>query len=304
VPRRRSHPWLVLVVALVAVAACGEDETSTSTGPGDGSTPPTTSAEASEPGEQRYEGSGTVLESPEHGPQLCSGVEDSLPPQCSGIELIGWSWDEADGEEAASGTTWGDFSVVGTWDGTALTLTEPPGEPVPYDREAANAEWQALAETPCDEPEGGWQVVDPATTTDAAMRAAGEYARQQPDVGTTWIDQTYEAGDGSEGNAMGDPELLTYNATFTGDLERHEAAMREIWGGRLCVSEATITATELVAIRHAVEAEIDFTWSALDEIGGRVELGVTVDDGLTEQLEAEHGEGRILLVPQLTPVEG
>jgi hypothetical protein len=127
--------------------------------------------------------------------------------------------------------------------------------------------------------------------------------RTQPDRGGSWIDQTYERPDGSEGNAANDPTALTYNVSFTGDLERHEAAIREIWGGKLCVSEAPVSATELTAIRSAVEADVDFTWSATDEVGGWVELGVVVDDGLQEQLDQRHGEGIVRLYPTLVPVD-
>lgn len=76
----------------------------------------------------RYEARLTVLESPEHGPELCFNVEDSSPPQCGGLPLSGWDWAEVDGEDTASGTTWGEYHVVGTYDGTLLTLTETPSE--------------------------------------------------------------------------------------------------------------------------------------------------------------------------------
>src|SRR5690606_13734483 len=65
-----------------------------------------------------YRVSGTVLESPEHGPQLCHAVMTSLPPQCGGIDLVGWDWGAVEGEESVSGTTWGSYQVTGTWDGS------------------------------------------------------------------------------------------------------------------------------------------------------------------------------------------
>jgi len=36
-----------------------------------------------------YQGSFTVLESPDHGPELCTSVRESLPPQCSGLPVGG-----------------------------------------------------------------------------------------------------------------------------------------------------------------------------------------------------------------------
>lgn len=78
-----------------------------------------------------HTGSGTVLESAEHGPELClGGVEESLPPQCSGVPLVGWQWEAVSGAEFGMGTTWGSYSVTGTFDGKVLTLTEPAGEQV------------------------------------------------------------------------------------------------------------------------------------------------------------------------------
>jgi hypothetical protein len=58
--------------------------------------------------------SGTVLESPDHGPQLCHAVAESYPPQCPGLEVVGWNWAAVDGEEFAGGTTWGAYEVTGT----------------------------------------------------------------------------------------------------------------------------------------------------------------------------------------------
>jgi hypothetical protein len=87
-----------------------------------------------------HTGSGTVLQSPAHGPELCFDVMQSLPPQCSGIPLLGWDWAQVDGEESANGSTWGEYAVTGRWDGSALTVTErdapPPrgvGDPDPIE---------------------------------------------------------------------------------------------------------------------------------------------------------------------------
>jgi hypothetical protein len=66
---------------------------------------------------------------------LCAGaVASSLPPQCGGPVIAGWDWDAVDDEETENGVTWGEYDVVGTWDGTAFTLTRAPvptPEPVP-----------------------------------------------------------------------------------------------------------------------------------------------------------------------------
>ena len=45
-----------------------------------------------------------------------------------------------------------------------------------------------------------------------------------------------------------DPAAFVLNVTFTGDPAEHEAALREIYGGPLCVSGAERSAAELEAI--------------------------------------------------------
>ncbi len=73
-----------------------------------------------------------MLESTEHGPQLClGGIAASLPPQCGGPDIVGWSWDAVDAEEAANGTTWGSYRVVGTYTDAVFSLTEPATSPDP-----------------------------------------------------------------------------------------------------------------------------------------------------------------------------
>ena len=294
---------VALALTLVLLAACGGgDEVVTSDGP-----------RPSEPvgdrpaGEQRYTVTTTVLESPQHGPQLClAGTLDSYPPQCGGPDVVGWDWEEVPAKESASGTTWGDYTVVGTWDGEVFTLTEPPAEPTRVDPPADDDRFA----TPCPEPEGGWQVVDPATATDAAMQAAIEYAEAQPDVGGVWLDQSINPASPREQpdeGAMNDPGRLVLNVTFTGDLERHEAELRDRWGGPLCVSRAAASMPALERIRAEVEEELAgrYLHSSIDVVRGRVEIGVIADDGsLQQRFDERHGDGVVAVSPMLQPVEG
>ncbi len=59
----------------------------------------------------------TVLEKDSRGdgPQLCvGGVAESFPPQCSGVDLLDWSWDdEAGAFQERAGVRWGEFMVTG-----------------------------------------------------------------------------------------------------------------------------------------------------------------------------------------------
>lgn len=292
---------VALTLTLVLLAACGGggDEVVSSDEPRPSQAPPAV--------DQRYTVTTTVLESPQHGAQLClTGVQESYPPQCGGPDVAGWDWAAVPAKESASGTTWGDYTLIGTWDGATFTLTEAPAEPTmaePPD------EADRLA-SPCPEPDGGWQVVDPATATDAAMQAAIEYANAQPDVGGIWVDQSINpAGREEEPDerAMNDPARLVLNITFTGDLERHEEAIRERWGGPLCVSAAAVTTQELERIQTEVQDEAGdgFLHSSVDVVRGEVELGVIVDGGsLQRRFDERYGEGVVRVVAALQPVDG
>ena len=52
-----------------------------------------------------YEGSFTVLESADHGPELYVQLAASMPPQCRGLPVVGWDWDAVADEETVGGTT-------------------------------------------------------------------------------------------------------------------------------------------------------------------------------------------------------
>lgn len=297
---RRTIP---LAVLLLLAAACGDDPPDATAG---NEPATTTSAVATE--QVRYTVTSTVMEAPGRGLQLClGGIAESYPPQCGGLELVGWDWDAVDGEESASGSTWGSFTVVGTYDDETqtFTLTEPPRAPEPVTQDPDPG---VDISTPCPLPDSGWHVVDPATATDAAMSAAIQHARAQPDVGGVWVDQSINPAADAEvidEMAMNDPQRLVLNISFTGDLERHEAEIREIWGGALCVSEAPRSAAELERIVEELVGDDDRTywWIGVSETEGVVNASVTVDDGLQSELDARYGEGVVVITPQLNRVD-
>ncbi|WP_146197319.1 hypothetical protein [Promicromonospora sp. AC04] len=77
----------------------------------------------------------TVLQEGDGPPELClGGVAESLPPQCGGPEIAGWDW-EAVEADSAQDTTWGEYTVEGTWDGETFRLTDaaPAEQPVSPD---------------------------------------------------------------------------------------------------------------------------------------------------------------------------
>jgi hypothetical protein len=282
----RSRAILVLGLPfLLAATACADTPTDPG-GAGAGSEP------------AHYEADGTVLESPDHGPELClGGITDSLPPQCGGLPISDWVWADVEGEEAMSGTTWGEYHVVGTYDGETFTVLEVGRyRPPPSERTAFTA--------PCPEPTGGWAVVDPSRASDTDLQAVMHAAEDEPDSAGFWIDYIEEP---TESIA---PENVIAIAAFTGDLERHETELREIWGGALCVTQHDRTEAELRAIQRELsgvvgeELGLEVTWSSGSVVDNRVEVGVVVaGPEALSAVEDRYGPGAVLLVPALEPVE-
>jgi hypothetical protein len=233
---------------------------------------------------------------------------DSNPPQCGqGVAIVGWDWTALDGTEAEGGTTWGEFIVVGTYDGESFTITEPP---TPYVAPEPTPE-PPPATTPCQPPAYGWGVVDAATATYEGQDAAVAYAQAQPDYAAVWVDSSMNpawAMKESEITAdtlwmFNDPTKLILNVRFTGDLERHERAIRAIWGGALCVSQGARTSAELEGLRAVLHDELDPRGSSIEGRSGQVHLEVIVDDGLQAELDQRYGPGLVRVYAQLTPVD-
>lgn len=252
--------WFVVASALV-LAACGEEDASAA------------SATSSPSADQVYTGTFFVLENADHGPQLCTdGVMESYPVQCSGTDVVGWSWADVEGEESHAGTTHGTYRITGTYDGTAFTVTEP-GVLAPdtaFDLPMPSVDFS----TPCEPPAGGWSLPDPAKVTDEAISAAIAYATAEPDYGYLWMDKSIHPA-GADNHVA----KMVLNFTFTGDLERHEAELRKIWGGALCVSQAQRTQAELRAIEQDLIALPERATHSIDEVTGTLTLYVMVDDG-------------------------
>jgi len=160
--------------------------------------------------------------------------------------LAGWDWDDHPEHESANGVRWGRFELIGTWDGTDLTPTEVRADaPDPF----VGPIGEYVFTTSCATPEGGWVAVAPATTNRAAQAKAMRVAEALPDYGLVWGDQSInpywqelqdlQASGGVPSleaqQAMNDPAFTILNVGVTDDLTRAEAAVREVWGGPLCV---------------------------------------------------------------------
>jgi hypothetical protein len=286
---------LLLTPLALFLVACGADGPSAGgAGTAVGEPPPIV---AEPDGGQLYEVDATVLEDGTHGPMLClGGILESFPPQCGDVAIAGWDWQAVEGEQSASGTTWGAYHVMGRLDGETFTVTgvapsegEPPGFGTAPD-----------FTSPCQEPKGGWGGLDEAAEED--VHRADAYARSQPDYVTSWVTQLQpaelEAGS------------VIFNAVFTGEAERHEADIRKVWAGPLCVVERDVpTARELERIRSEAEASLDgfglrMLWSQGPGVEPVIEIGVVVDVGGAGQdaLDARYGAGVVRIIPALKPV--
>jgi hypothetical protein len=255
---------------------------------------------------QLFQVTATVLESPEHGPQLCPAVAESYPPQCGGPELIGWDWDTVD-SESASGTTWGSYLLTGTWDGSRFTLTRPPE---PDDGRSSGEPEEPELTSPCAEPAGGWQPVEPATATQAALESALGRAAADPGYAGSWIDQSYldqlgELDQSELERLANDPARLVLNLRFTGDPAQREPAIRQVWGGALCLSGAEHTEAELVGLQQRLHEDLPDTVlsSGVDPLANAVVAQVFVaDPGLQRELDQRYGGGAVILDGWLRPL--
>lgn len=298
---------LVAVAALLALTACstedqmrgidaGSDTTSTATPVGAPAERPTTVPPATGP--VATDGLVTVLDDGE-GPELCTFVAESLPPQCSGTPMTGWDWAAHPEHEDQSGTKWGSFALTGTFDGTTFAVTEAIPAAL-YDAMSEPA--TPDLETPCEEPAGGWTMVDPATTTQEAMDATFAAAGRLPGYAGAWIDQSLDAADEPAPGeaAVNDPTSLIINVAVTEDAAGAEATLRETWGGALCVSEAAYTEAELNEIAMELQELPGVTSSsAADDV---VQIAVLFDDGsLQAWADETYGEGRVAVSSVLVP---
>jgi hypothetical protein len=300
-PMTRSVVALAALLALFAASACSTEDQMRGIDPTGDSDVADVAAEPGEfptavpaaKGPVTTNGLVTVLDDG-HGPELCTFVAESFPPQCSGTPIAGWDWEAHVEHEEQSGTTWGSFALNGTFDGTTFAVTEATPAAL-YDpmSQAPDPEFT----TPCDPPAGGWGVLDPAKATQEAMDATFAAASTLPGYAGAWIDQPHAAGEA----VMNDPTKLIINVAVTRDVAGAEATLREAWGGALCVSEATYTEAEQNALAMELQKLPGVTTSsAADDV---VQIGVLFDDGsLQDWADSTYGEGRVEITSTLVPL--
>lgn len=135
-------------------------------------------------------GTGTVMDDGGRV-ELCLGaVMESYPPQCSGVQMAGWSWDGVDGSQSSGTIRWGEYAVTGSYDGETIAITQPPVLLALYDPIALP------------DPTGG----EPGTTGEARLLAiqsqlpdrlgddGSAYLASSPENGYLWVDVLWDDG--------------------------------------------------------------------------------------------------------------
>ncbi len=253
-----------------------------------------------------------VLEDSE-GPMLCHYLLESYPPQCSGPAVIGWDWEDHP-HEAASGVRWGSYVLAGVFDPATEEFTLHEVLP---DEDSPAPQGTTDFTTPCPEPERGWEVADPDRTTDETLQQAQQTAEDLPGYAGLWVDTspnpvTVEdlneaAAEGEDTleleSQLNDPQLLILNVQVTEDPQGAYDALREVWGGMLCISEASFTEEELTALQQQLEIP-GATSSWVDTTRNQLAVQVFYDDGsLQSQLDEHYGPGVITVSSAMQPRE-
>ena len=255
--------------------------------------------------EQRYQATTTVLQSRDHGPQLCLGmVALSFPPQCGGLPITNWRWDQVEGAQSIGGTTWGTYKLVGTYDGTSFTVVHVDLVP-PTPRPSAAERFKDEPKSPCPQPEGGWTVPDPARRSERFMGPVARAARSQPDFAGLWVSYLEPMGH----NVAEDPGEFVLNVAFTGDLARHESQLRPRWGGRLCVTRQQRSYRELLRIQRELQGSVGtklglrVLGTGIDESANAVSLeAVVLDARARDAIDARYGADAVQATAALTPI--
>ncbi|CAN5876906.1 hypothetical protein BH24ACT6_BH24ACT6_18010 [soil metagenome] len=260
--------------------------------------PVATGPESGEP-DQLYRAVATVLASGDHGPQLCLGaIAESYPPQCGGLDVTNWTWDDLTSERA-SGTRWGEFVVVGTYDPQAqtFTLAQPALDAEPGDyTQGPDVDFP----TPCDEPEGGWPKATEQELIAAAQRIESVRGRGS-DTGTT---SPGEAIDGFGGLWIA-REPFVLNVRIVGDLAAADATIRTSYDGPLCLVPSERTLAELQDIQDEIGADPpeEMSTSNADVVSGVITVDLIAPNASLEASLAErYGDAVVVQVSGLIPI--
>jgi hypothetical protein len=276
-----SRLALALVLSVTALSACGNegDGDTRAVDPAASGSPSSSAAPTPVPdGEVRTRGLVTVLDAGD-GPELCLGaIAESYPPQCGGPALVDFDFGDV-GAEKASGVTWGQYAVTGTFDGTTFTVTDAIPAAL-YD--AMNEPEAGGLEPACVDP----TVTDTKKVTPQDLDATLAAASALPGYATAWL----------TGN--------TINVAVTDDAEGAETALRETWGGPLCVTTVERTDADLNAINQELQVALGESLLTSGSLApDSLDAQVVYDDGsIQEWADSMWGEGLVRVSSALESV--
>jgi hypothetical protein len=140
--------------------------------------------------------------------------------------------------------------------------------------------------------------------TEADLDAAMAYAGAQPELSGNWVF-----------NLIDPPSEFSFGvvlvAGFTADLDRHRAALRDLWSGPICVFERDVALADLrsvvddlraLGVAGLPESIFGLGGYGIDVVGGVVRLDallVTADG--RDWLDERYGPGRVQAAAQLEP---
>ena len=247
-----------------------------------------------------------------NGPLHCTpGIMQSDPPQCHGVPIEGWDWETVEHEEKA-GVRWGDFVVIGRWDGLTFSLTEP-ATPIAWSQ--VNTVEPDPIEVPCPEPDGGWWT----DASDLERVSADDYndaidvVNRRPELLGIDIVEPQEAR--PAGANFFDPDvpgwvpgILVIRLTEIRDGD--EAAIRTSWGGPLClVAEDGPTTRQLDEVAQQVTNLKDELLPTSGVLGvgvddGEVQVGMWVASVETQtRLDEQFGPGTVRVLGLLWAID-
>jgi hypothetical protein len=279
--RPTLRPVVAALLLALPLAACSTEDDMRAVDPSASGDPSASAPSGAAPtpvpdGEVRTSGLVTVLD-PGTGPQMCLGaVAESYPPQCGGPAIEGFEWGDV-GFEEASGVKWGSYALTGTFDGTTFTATDA----IPA------ALYDPMAE-PQDDPLGAACETPATTDTDKAtpedLDATLAAASALPGYATAWL----------TGN--------TINVAVTEDEAGAESALRETWGGPLCVTTVERTDADLNAINQELQAALPTLLTSGSFAPDSLDAQVVFDDGsIQDWVDATYGEGLVRVSSALIP---
>ena len=311
-------PAAAAATAVVMAAACGADaeedqEPGSTEEPGPEPAPPVPE------GTVTTQHPATVMDD-DGTAELCLGaVAESYPPQCSGPELIDWEWEDQDpGAYTQEGEVrWGEFVVDGVYDPQQDTFDHESAVPA-ADWDGEHAGESVDFTTPCEEPEGGWEVQDPDLVSEELMYDTFQRAEELDDFAGSWMDQsqspvqTEDLDDEDlsdeerrelEGSAN-DPDHVIINVRVTEDPDAAYDFLREEWGGMLCISLAERSSAELEEIQEEI-VELDGVQAAgVDVTSNQLMVEVVYDDGsLQSDFDGLYGTGTVRVDSRLVEAQ-